>query len=70
MYILRPIFSFCMFDLIHLMLFQLLAVQTICNLYLFYVHWCFVCMYVCVRVPDPLELELETVLSSSVGAGN
>jgi hypothetical protein len=23
------------------------------NLFLFYVHWCFVCMYVCVRVLDP-----------------
>jgi hypothetical protein len=22
-------------------------------LFLFYVHWCFGCMYVCVRVSDP-----------------
>ena len=24
---------------------------------IFYVHWCFTCMYVCVRVLDPLELK-------------
>ena len=30
---------------------------------LFHRHWCFACMYVCVRVPDHLEQELQTVLS-------
>ena len=39
-------------------------------LFLFYVHWCFACMYVCVRVWDPLELELLTVVSCLLGAGN
>jgi hypothetical protein len=29
-------------------------------LFLFYIHWCFGCIYVCVRVSDPLELELQT----------
>jgi hypothetical protein len=28
------------------------------------------CMYVCVRMLDPLELELQTVVSCHVGAGN
>ena len=28
------------------------------NQLLFYMHWHFVCMYVCVRALDPLELEL------------
>ncbi|ERE70423.1 hippyragranin [Cricetulus griseus] len=27
-------------------------------------------MYVCVRMPDPLELESQTVVSCRVGAGN
>jgi hypothetical protein len=31
--------------------------------YLFNVHWCFDCMYVCVRVSDPLEQELQPVVS-------
>jgi hypothetical protein len=35
-------------------------------LFLFYVPWCFACMYACVRVSD-LEL---TLLSWHVGAGN
>ena len=26
----------------------------------FYVHWCFACVYVCVRVSGPLEQELHT----------
>lgn len=30
--------------------------------FLLYVHWCFVCMYVYVRVLDALELELQTVV--------
>ena len=44
--------------------------NTVYFLFLFYVHWHFVCMYVCVRVLDPLELELKTVVSCHVGAGN
>lgn len=35
-----------------------------------YVHWCFACMYVCVRVLDLLELQLQAVISCRVGAGN
>lgn len=34
------------------------------------VHWYFVCMHVCVRVLDTLELELWTEVSCHVGAGN
>ena len=29
-------------------------------LFLFYVYWCLACMYVCTRVSDPLELELQS----------
>jgi hypothetical protein len=36
----------------------------------FYVHWCFACVYVCVRVSGPLELELQTVANHHVGDGN
>jgi hypothetical protein len=32
----------------------------------FYVHWCFANMLVCRRLPDPLELELQTVVSCHV----
>ena len=35
-----------------------------------YMHWCFACMYICVRVLDLLELELQTVVNCHVGAGN
>lgn len=39
--------------------------------YLFiYMHWCFVCLYVCGRVPDPLKLVLQTKQSFHVDAGN
>jgi hypothetical protein len=37
--------------------------------FLFYVHWCFVPMYVWVRVSGPLELKLQTVVSCHVPAG-
>jgi hypothetical protein len=37
---------------------------------LFYVYWCFACMYVWVSVLNPLELELYTVVSCYVGARN
>lgn len=40
------------------------------NLCLFYAHWCFAGRYVCVRVSDPRELELQAVVSWHVGAGN
>ena len=40
------------------------------HLFLFYVHWCFIGMYVHVRVLDPLELELQTTVNCHVGAGN
>jgi hypothetical protein len=36
--------------------------------YLSYVRWCFAYMYVHMRVSDPLEL--QTVSSCHVGAGN
>jgi hypothetical protein len=39
-------------------------------LLLFYVHWYFACMYIRVSVSDALELELQTVVSCHVGAGN
>ena len=38
-------------------------------LFLFYVHWCFACLHVCVRVSDALEVELQTTVSYHVGAG-
>ena len=38
------------------------------ELFLFYVNWCFTCMYICVRIP--LELMFKTVLSCYVGAEN
>ena len=34
------------------------------------VHWCFACMFVCVRVLDPLELKLQALVSCHIGAGN
>ena len=37
-------------------------------LFSFYVYWCFAYMHVCVRVLNPLELELQTVVSCHVGA--
>ena len=37
-------------------------------LFLFYVHWCFACIYV--RVSDSLELDLQTVISYHMGSGN
>ena len=39
-------------------------------LLVFYVRWYFDSMYVFARVSGPLELELETVVSCHVGAGN
>jgi hypothetical protein len=36
----------------------------------FYMHWCFSCMYACVRVLDLLEMELKTVVSCHVSIGN
>jgi hypothetical protein len=37
-------------------------------LFLIYVHWCFACMYVYMRVLDLLELQLQTDVSRHVGA--
>jgi hypothetical protein len=34
------------------------------------IDWCFACMYVCVRVSDSLDMELQTVVSCNVGARN
>ena len=47
-------------------------IDAVCFLRLiyFYVHWYFACMYVCVRLLEPLELELQTFVSYHVGAGN
>ena len=39
-------------------------------LFSFYLHWCFACMYVSVRVSDPLEPELWMFVSGHVDAGN
>jgi hypothetical protein len=39
-------------------------------LLLFYARRCFVCMFICVSVLDPVELELQTVMSCHVGAEN
>ena len=39
------------------------------DLFLFYVHWYFVCMHVYVTVSNPLELELQTIVSCHVSAG-
>ena len=36
--------------------------------YLIYVHCCFACMYVCVSVSDPLELELKASVRFHVGS--
>jgi hypothetical protein len=40
------------------------------NLILFYVHWYFASMYICVRVLEYLELELQPVGNCHVSAGN
>lgn len=32
-------------------------------------YWCLACIYVCVRVSNPLELTLWTVTSYQAGAG-
>ena len=40
------------------------------SLSLFYVHWCFACMYICVRVSETLGLELQIVVSCHVDTGN
>ena len=42
----------------------------IIGLFLFYVHWYFGCMYVCVRGSDVLELKLHTVAACHMGARN
>lgn len=39
------------------------------DLFLCYVHWCYVCLYVCMMVPDALELKLQTVVNCYVGVG-
>lgn len=40
------------------------------GLLLFYVHWCLASMSVWMRVLDPLEEELQTIVSCHVGVGN
>ena len=40
------------------------------DLSIFILHWSPAFMHVCVRVSDPLELELQTVVSCHVGARN
>lgn len=39
---------------------EVIYLSRLCSsfLFLFYAHWCFACMHICVRVIDPLELEL------------
>ena len=36
---------------------------------IFCIFWCFASMYVCVKMLDPLELELQAVVNCHVGAG-
>lgn len=36
----------------------------------FYMHWCSARMYICERVTDPLEQDLQTIVSCCVNAGN
>ena len=38
--------------------------------FFFMCNWFLACTYFCVRVSDPLKLELQTVVSCHVGAGN
>lgn len=38
--------------------------------FLFYLHWHFDCVHVCMRVLETLEPELQIVLSCRVGASN
>jgi len=56
------------------LLINFIASYLFLKIYLFFnllnVHWCFGCRYICVRVSDLLELELETVVNCCVGAGN
>jgi hypothetical protein len=40
------------------------------NLFLFYVHWCFDYIWICVRVSYSLEQVLQTVVNCHIGAGN
>lgn len=37
---------------------------------LFYMHWCFACIHGCVRLSNPLGLELQTFESCHMCAGN
>lgn len=39
-------------------------------LFLFHVQLCFACVYICVRVLDPLELELQLGVYCCIGARN
>lgn len=50
--------------------FSILFFKKFIYFYFMSIDWCFYCMYVPVRVLDPLELDLETVVSFCVGAGN
>jgi hypothetical protein len=38
--------------------------------FVFYVHWCSACMSVCMRMSEPLQVELQTVVRYHVGAGS
>lgn len=58
--------ALCQFVLPHLPLLN----TFLCHLFLFHVHSRFRYMYVCVKVLNPLKLELQAVTSSHVGAGN
>lgn len=50
----------------HLALAGLAFLKVICYMCI----WCFVCMYVCVRVLELLKLELQKVVICHVGVGN
>lgn len=36
--------------------------------YYYYVHWCSICIFVCMRVMYALELEFQTIVSCHVGS--
>lgn len=38
--------------------------------FVFYIHWCLAFLHVCARVSDPLEWELQIIVSYPVDARN
>lgn len=46
------------------------AQKSIIFILFLFIVFCFACLYVCVMVPDPLELEWQAVVSHHVCVGN